>query len=88
MGRTATVGGRTVTLPNTLAEIRAALPEERRAEFDKTIGETPLDELPRVAVLHYALPDEARAEDDALMDRIQAGDFSGLVNADGTPFVP
>jgi predicted class III extradiol MEMO1 family dioxygenase len=41
-----------------------------------------------VAVLHYALPDEARAQDDALMDRIQAGDFSGLVNADGTPFVP
>lgn len=38
------VGGRTVELPNTLAEIRAALPEERRAEFDKTIGETPLDE--------------------------------------------
>jgi len=85
---TTSIRGRTVDLPDTLDEIRAALPEERREEFDRVIGSTPLRRIPHVALMEFALPAEADAEDDEAVARIRAGDFSGLYNADGTPFEP
>ncbi|OPC84487.1 hypothetical protein B4N89_29350 [Embleya scabrispora] len=75
MPRTTVVRGERIELPNTLAEIRAALPEERRAEFDKVIYETPLDQLERRALIDWALPPEAHEDDDEASRRIKAGDF-------------
>ncbi|MGW1994719.1 hypothetical protein [Embleya sp. NPDC001921] len=82
------VRGQAVVLPDTLDGIRAALPEERRAEFDKVIGATPLRQIAQVALIDFALPDEAHEEDEGQIARLRAGDFSGLHNADGTPFEP
>jgi hypothetical protein len=81
--RTTVVRGERIELPNTLAEIRAALPEDRRAEFDKVMYETPLHRLERDAVLHWALPPEAQEEDDEVHARILAGDFGDCVDRDG-----
>ncbi|WP_331769286.1 hypothetical protein OG948_36465 (plasmid) [Embleya sp. NBC_00888] len=41
-GYTTVVRGEHVQRPNTLAGIRAALPEERRAAFDEAMAHTPL----------------------------------------------
>ncbi|MFI5620531.1 hypothetical protein [Streptomyces sp. NPDC051567] len=76
-------------LPNTLAEIRAGLPDEgRRAEFDRVIGSTPLELVRQVAIMEFALPDEAREEDAEIVARIDAGDWSGVVDEDGNPVAP
>jgi hypothetical protein len=80
---TTVVRGERIELPNTLADIRAALPEDRRDEFDKVMYETPLDRLERDAILHWALPPEARKEDEEVHARIKAGDFSDCVDRDG-----
>ncbi|MGW1993377.1 hypothetical protein [Embleya sp. NPDC001921] len=82
------VRGKTIVLPDTLDEIRANLPEERREEFDRVIGSTPLRQIAQVALFDFALPDEAHEEDEEQIARLRAGDFSGLHNADGTPFEP
>ncbi|MFI5617141.1 hypothetical protein [Streptomyces sp. NPDC051567] len=79
------VRGRTVELPDTLAGIRAGLPEERLAEFDEVIFTTPLRDVPRVALLRFGLPPEAEADDLALHQRLQADDRTGLDDQDGTP---
>ncbi|WP_406299164.1 hypothetical protein OG948_28360 [Embleya sp. NBC_00888] len=83
MPRTTVVRGERIELPNTLAEIRAALPEDRRDEFDKVIYETPLDRLERDAILHWALPPEAQEDDEAVHERLKAGDFGDCVDRDG-----
>ncbi|MFI6977881.1 hypothetical protein ACIBSV_04730 [Embleya sp. NPDC050154] len=83
MPRTTVVRGERIELPNTLAEIRAALPEDRREEFDKVMYETPLDRLERDAILHWALPPEAQEEDEEDARRIKAGDFSFAQWTDG-----
>jgi hypothetical protein len=85
---TTSVRGKTVTLPDTLDEIRANLPEERRAEFDRVIGSTPLRQIVQVAIMEFALPDEAQADDAAAGDRIRAGDWTGVVDSDGNPYTP
>ncbi|MYS82758.1 hypothetical protein [Embleya scabrispora] len=82
------VRGKAVVLPDTLDGIREALPEERRAEFDRVIGSTPLRQIAQVALMEFALPEEAHEESLEQIARLRAGDFSGLHNADGTPFVP
>ncbi|MFD4833291.1 hypothetical protein ACFWPV_26065 [Streptomyces uncialis] len=82
------IRGRRVELPNTLGEIREALPRERRAEFDRVIASTPLEQVRMVAVMQFALPDEAQEEDTELAARIDAGDWSGVHNEDGTPHHP
>ncbi|MFI1386654.1 hypothetical protein [Embleya sp. NPDC020886] len=69
------IGGRFVDLPGTIGGIRAALPEDRRADFDRAIAEAPLTEVPLVAA-RWGLPPEAIAEDDALVDQLRAGDHS------------
>ncbi|MFI1579994.1 hypothetical protein [Embleya sp. NPDC020630] len=82
------VRGKAVVLPDTLDEIRAGLPEERRAEFDRVIGSTPLRQIAQVALIEFALPEEAHEESMEQIAKLRAGDFSGLHNADGTPFEP
>ncbi|MGC0419999.1 hypothetical protein [Embleya sp. AB8] len=81
---TTVVRGRVVELPGTLDETRRALPVERRAEFDAVIGGTPIAQLTQVAAV-WALPVEARADADAAIARVEAGDFDGMFNLDGTP---
>ncbi|MGC0417616.1 hypothetical protein [Embleya sp. AB8] len=85
---TTSVRGKTITLPDTLDGIRANLPEERRAEFDRVIGSTPLRQIVQVALMQFALPPEAQDDDAAAGDRIRAGDWTGVHNSDGTPFTP
>ncbi|MFD4834108.1 hypothetical protein ACFWPV_30350 [Streptomyces uncialis] len=82
------VRGRRVLLPNTLAEIRAALPEGRQAEFDRVIGTTPLEQVRQVAIMDFALPDDAQDEDAEIVARIDSGDWTGVVHEDGTPVTP
>ncbi|MER7046336.1 hypothetical protein [Streptomyces jumonjinensis] len=85
---TTMVRGRPVRLPNTLAEIRAALPEERRGEFDQVIGDTPLELVRMVAIMEFALPEDAQREDAEIVARIDSGDWTGVTFEDGTPVVP
>ncbi|WP_406300828.1 hypothetical protein OG948_57525 (plasmid) [Embleya sp. NBC_00888] len=81
---TTVVRGKVVALPRTLDEIREALPVDRRAEFDAVIGSTPIAQLTQVAAV-WALPVEAREDADAAIARVEAGDFDGMFNRDGTP---
>ncbi|OPC79781.1 hypothetical protein B4N89_01420 [Embleya scabrispora] len=76
--------GRTIELPGTLHDIRIALPEHERAQFDHDIAHAHIDNLPAVASAWAKTP-EMRAHDDAIAARVAAGDNTGLFNADGTP---
>ncbi|ANW21641.1 hypothetical protein [Streptomyces clavuligerus] len=71
------IGGRTVDLPGTLDGIRASLPREQRAAFDREVGSAPLLDVPLIAA-RWGLPQEARDEDDALADQLRTGDFTGF----------
>ncbi|MFE5327204.1 hypothetical protein ACFRCG_12545 [Embleya sp. NPDC056575] len=82
------IRGKAVVLPDTLDEIRAGLPEERRAEFDRVIGSTPLRQIAQVALFDFAMPDDAHAESEEQMARIHAGDYTGVTDADGNPYRP
>lgn len=79
-----TVRGERVEFPGTLDDIRAALPEEQRAEFDREIGSAPIMDLPLIA-FRWSYPAEAQAEEDEMVARIKAGDFSDVyyIDADG-----
>ncbi|MFE7132543.1 hypothetical protein ACFVIM_16965 [Streptomyces sp. NPDC057638] len=78
------VGGELVTLPGTIAEIRAGLTEEERARFEEEISGAPLAELPRVAA-RWALPPAARRADDEVFERLSRGDYTGIVDERGGP---
>ncbi|MGC0417535.1 hypothetical protein [Embleya sp. AB8] len=82
-----TLRGEPIELPGTLADIRAALPEDQRAAFDDEINNVSILSLPTTAA-QWAMPPEMRDEIEADAARIRAGDFTGLVNPDGTPFTP
>lgn len=84
-GYTTVVRGERVELPNTLAGIRAALPEERRAAFDADMYATPLDQIKRRALLEWALPEEAHVEDDEAAERARAGERFGFFDHEGKP---
>ncbi len=71
--------GESVALPRTVNGVRAALPPERRGEFDRAVGEAPAEELFAV-VGHWAIetrPD-LRAHDETLFRQLESGDFSGF----------
>ncbi|MFI6984988.1 hypothetical protein ACIBSV_41240 [Embleya sp. NPDC050154] len=72
------IRGRSTDLPATLDDIRAALPEARRAGFDRCVGSALLVDVPLVAA-RWSLPPEAIAEDDTLIAALRAGDDSGFV---------
>ncbi|MYW05243.1 hypothetical protein [Streptomyces sp. SID3343] len=75
--------GRTIELPGTLADIRAALPADEHAAFDHDIANAAIDDLPAVASAWAKTP-EMRGHDDAIAAQVAAGDNGGLFNADGT----
>ncbi|MDT0444536.1 hypothetical protein [Streptomyces johnsoniae] len=70
-----------VELPATIDGIRAALPgDAERAAFDMEVSRTPGQDLHRV-LARWSLatrPDAAEANDE-IVERLRAGDFSGLV---------
>ncbi|MFI1013391.1 hypothetical protein [Streptomyces sp. NPDC020965] len=81
------IEGEWVTLPSTLAEIRGALSAEELPLFEAAISEAPLEDLPRVAA-RWALPPHARGADGELFARLEAGDYTGIVDSDGKPVRP
>jgi hypothetical protein len=42
------IGGKEIELPSTIPGIRAALPEDRREAFDRSVNETSIFDLPTV----------------------------------------
>ncbi|MER7047033.1 MULTISPECIES: hypothetical protein [Streptomyces] len=74
-----TIGGEIVDLPGTLEGIRASLPEEQRNEFEREIWSAPLTEVPLIAA-RWGRPQEAHDEDEALVQQLRAGDFSGFTS--------
>ncbi|MFF8960823.1 hypothetical protein [Streptomyces sp. NPDC014894] len=82
------VRGETVTLPSTAADIRAALPAERQAEFDAALAELDAagapEELRTLRLAWWALETVPGAveETDAEIARLRAGDYSGVVTLD------
>ncbi|GCD99682.1 hypothetical protein [Embleya hyalina] len=75
------IGGEFVDLPGSIGSIRASLPEDRRAAFDAAIDEAPLMEVPLIAA-RWGLPQEAIDEDEALIEQLKRGDFSGFAEMD------
>ncbi|MFI5617971.1 hypothetical protein [Streptomyces sp. NPDC051567] len=80
-----TTGAGRVRRPATIGAIRAGLDEERRRAFDVEVPHTPGHDLCPTLV-RWATPPEVAAASDAAGDRIARGDFTGVVNADGSPF--
>jgi hypothetical protein len=75
--------GEEIELPASIDGIRAALPAERRAEFDREVGGAAPAEL-ELLLGHWALetrPD-LRAADEETFRRLEAGDFSGVTAAE------
>jgi len=75
--------GQEVELPASIDGIRAALPEDRREEFLDEVYAAPADQL-HLLLGHWALetrPD-LRAADEAVMDRLAAGDFADCAPLD------
>ncbi|MEV1009142.1 hypothetical protein [Streptomyces sp. NPDC049881] len=63
------VDGREVEVPNSIPDIRAALPEERRAEFDRAVGEAGVHEIHAV-MRHWMFEAVPDAEADAIEQRL------------------
>lgn len=78
--------GGPVEVPATISGIRGALPEELRAAFTAEAENTVAAELP-LLLARWALriPTAQDAEEEALVERLRAGDFSGVTfSADHT----
>ena len=65
------VGGTEVEVPNSIPDIRAALPERRRQEFDQAINEAGVDEIHAV-MRHWMLQAVPDPEADAVLERLAA----------------
>jgi hypothetical protein len=78
-----TIRGQRVRLPSTIAEISAALPEADRAEFEREACNATVDELFGV-LARWALrtPQAHDPDEDALIERLRAGDFTGITPAE------
>ncbi|MFI1827023.1 hypothetical protein ACH41E_11345 [Streptomyces sp. NPDC020412] len=75
------IGDRAVDLPASLDGIRASLPEDQREEFDREIGSALITDIPLIAA-RWSLPQEARDEDEAMLQQLRNGDFSGFTGLD------
>ncbi|MFD4833779.1 hypothetical protein ACFWPV_28625 [Streptomyces uncialis] len=75
------IGDRAVDLPASLDGIRASLSEELREEFDREIGSALITDVPLIAA-RWSLPHEARDEDEAMLQQLRNGDFSGFTGLD------
>ncbi|QDQ12281.1 hypothetical protein [Streptomyces spectabilis] len=65
------IGGEEVEVPNTIPDIRAALPEDRRADFDRAINGAGVDEIHSV-MRHWMLEAVPDPEAEAVLDRLAA----------------
>ncbi|WP_225097152.1 hypothetical protein [Streptomyces sp. CoH27] len=65
------VGGVEVEVPNSIPDIRAALPEERREEFDRAINGAGVYEIHAV-MRHWMLEAVPDPEAEALLTRLAA----------------
>lgn len=65
------VGGVEVEVPNSIPDIRAALPEERREEFDQAVNEAGVQEIHAV-MRHWMLEAVPDPEAEALLERLAA----------------
>ncbi|MFB7211273.1 hypothetical protein [Streptomyces sp. NPDC056255] len=63
------VGGAEVDVPNSIPAIRATLPEERRAEFDRAINEAGVHEIQAV-MRHWMLEAVPDPEAERILDRL------------------
>ncbi|MGC0417612.1 hypothetical protein [Embleya sp. AB8] len=84
---TTTIDGRPAKLPGTLADIRAALPEDQREAFDKEINNAALLDIAPLAA-HWAIPPDERARIEADAERVRSGDLTGVVDVHGNPVQP
>jgi hypothetical protein len=65
------VAGVEVEVPNSIPDIRAALPDERREEFDRAINEAGVQDIHTV-MRHWMLEAVPDPEADALLERLAA----------------
>lgn len=65
------VNGVEVEVPNSIPDIRAALPEKRREEFDRAIGEAGVQDIHAV-MRHWMLEAVPDPEAEALLQRLAA----------------
>ncbi|MEV1077479.1 hypothetical protein AB0I98_04385 [Streptomyces sp. NPDC050211] len=63
------VNGVEVNVPNSIPDIRAALPDERREEFDRAINEAGVHDIHAV-MRHWMLQAAPDSEADALLERL------------------
>ncbi|WP_328887837.1 hypothetical protein [Streptomyces sp. NBC_00316] len=63
------VGGTEVDVPNSIPDIRAALPDERREEFERAINEAGLHEIQAV-MRHWMLEAVPDPEAERILDRL------------------
>ncbi|MFJ2114268.1 MULTISPECIES: hypothetical protein [unclassified Streptomyces] len=63
------VGGAEVDVPNSIPDIRAALPDERRDDFDRAINEAGVDEIHAV-MRHWMLEAVPDPEADEILHRL------------------
>ncbi|MDF6043936.1 hypothetical protein LRD69_17720 [Streptomyces sp. JH14] len=63
------VGGTEVDVPNSIPDIRAALPEERRAEFERAINEAGVHEIQAV-MRHWMLEAVPDPEAERILERL------------------
>jgi hypothetical protein len=63
------VGGAEVDVPNSIPDIRATLPEERRAEFDRAINDAGVSEIQAV-MRHWMLEAVPDPEAEKILDRL------------------
>ncbi|MGC5345757.1 hypothetical protein ACPXCE_26140 [Streptomyces sp. DT24] len=63
------VGGTEVDVPNSIPAIRAALPEERREEFDRAINDAGVNEIQAV-MRHWMLEAVPDPEAEKILDRL------------------
>ncbi|MFB7090071.1 hypothetical protein [Streptomyces sp. NPDC056296] len=65
------VDGVEVDVPNSIPDIRAALPEERRDEFDQAVTEAGVDEIQGI-MRHWMLEVVPDPQSEALLERLAA----------------
>ncbi|MFJ7946496.1 hypothetical protein ACIQ6K_23010 [Streptomyces sp. NPDC096354] len=63
------VGGTEVEVPNSIPDIRATLPEDRREEFDHAINEAGVHEIQAV-MRHWMLEAVPDPEAEQILDRL------------------
>ncbi|WP_329028146.1 hypothetical protein [Streptomyces sp. NBC_00690] len=71
--------GGPVAVPATIRGVREALSEEERAKFIDEIENTPAGDLATVLIRWaMSIPTEHDDEERALVERVRAGDFTGV----------